>query len=207
MWEFMVKGGIVMAPLALCSVIALVIVIERIIFFLRTYSRDGEKMISFKALFQQKNIDDLKRLIALWNSPLGRVASAVVRQWQSDPKNRELLEAVAQTTGEEELKHLQRGMGLLDTIVTACPLLGLLGTVIGIIKAFTALSVTSDISQSAQLSAGIAEALYNTAFGLAIAIPVLFCVNIFYSIAERRARVLNNHCEELLAVFVEANEK
>jgi biopolymer transport protein ExbB len=99
-----------------------------------------------------------------------------------------------------ELRGLQRGLNLLDTVVTASPLLGLLGTVTGIIKSFTALAVASP-GQAVQLSAGIAEALYNTAFGLSIAIPALFFVNIFYGIAEKRAKELTTSTREILTIL------
>ena len=121
----------------------------------------------------------------------------MINQWQTDDS---LIEETAQNAGEEELRGLQRGLSLLDTVVTASPLLGLLGTVTGIIKSFTAMSVVGG-NQAAQLSAGIAEALYNTAFGLAIAIPALFFVNIFYGIAEKRARELTCKSQEILAIF------
>ena len=135
-----------------------------------------------------------------WNSAAGRIASKAITYWEGHGKN---LDSVVQSAGEEELNQLQRGLSILDTIVTASPLLGLLGTVIGIIKTFVALSITS--GQSAQLSAGIAEALYNTAFGLSIAIPVLFFVNIFYAIAEKRASDLNSNCREIMTMLEEGS--
>ena len=105
-----------------------------------------------------------------------------------------------ETAGETELQGLQRGLGVLDTIVTISPLLGLLGTVTGIIRSFTALSMAGG-SQANQLSLGIAEALFTTAFGLAIAIPSLFFLNLFYGIVERKLQYLNAISRSTLAVL------
>jgi biopolymer transport protein ExbB len=199
MWQFFVKGGLAMYPLAVCSVMALIIIIERILFFSRIPEDDPEYH-TLKKLISQGKLNEAKVLSERLNSAISRVTASAVKQWEADKR---LLESVIQSAGERELSHLQRGLSILDTIVTASPLLGLLGTVTGIIKTFLALSASN--GQAAQLSAGIAEALYTTAFGLSIAIPALFCVNIFYGIAEKRALDLNTKCREIMTMFEEGS--
>jgi biopolymer transport protein ExbB len=197
MWQFFIKGGIMMIPLAFCSILGLIIVIERILFYSlrnQTPERDFDLL---KLNLNQGKLDEAKDLVRDWRTPLGRITERVINQWRTDDS---LIEETAQNAGETELRGLQRGLSLLDTVVTASPLLGLLGTVTGIIKSFTAMSVVGG-NQATQLSAGIAEALYNTAFGLAIAIPALFFVNIFYGIAEKRARELTCRGQEILAIL------
>jgi biopolymer transport protein ExbB len=197
MWQFFVKGGLAMYPLAVCSVMALIIIIERILFFSRITNDDPEYH-SLKKLLSQGKLNEAKVLSDRCNSVICRVAATAVKQWEADKR---LLEGAIQSAGERELNHFQRGLSILDTIVTASPLLGLLGTVTGIIKTFLALSASN--GQAAQLSAGIAEALYTTAFGLSIAIPTLFCVNIFYGIVEKRASDLNSKCREIITILQE----
>ncbi|MCL6588891.1 MAG: MotA/TolQ/ExbB proton channel family protein [Firmicutes bacterium] len=197
MWQFFVKGGLAMYPLTVCSILALIIIIERILFFSRIPNDDPEYQ-TLKKLLSQGKINEAKVLSDRWNSAISRVTASAVKQWEADKR---LLESAIQSAGETELNHLQRGLSILDTIVTASPLLGLLGTVTGIIKTFLALSASN--GQAAQLSAGIAEALYTTAFGLSIAIPALFFVNIFYGIAEKRALDLNSKCREIITILQE----
>lgn len=200
MWQLFIQGGIIAIPLAICSIVGLVIVLERILFYSRNVWRDKDEreFNLLKQFIRQEKINEAKTLNVRWNSALSRIAETAITQWETD---RNLIEKAAQNTGEIELQHFQRGLGILDTIVTASPLLGLLGTVTGIIKSFTALSITTGGAQSLQLSAGIAEALYNTAFGLAIAIPALFFVNIFYSIADRTTQGLTFRAQELITIL------
>lgn len=200
MRHFFLQGGIVVYPLLLCSIIALTIIVERLLFYTLGNREDEDQLRLLRQFLIRGNMNEAKILTARLHSAMGRIAGAVIKQLESKGNNRALLENAAQTAGELEIKNLQRGLILLDTIVTASPLLGLLGTVTGIIKSFQALAVAGG-AQSVQLSAGIAEALYNTAFGLAIAIPSLFMVNIFYGIADRKAKELTARSQKLLAIL------
>lgn len=197
MWEFFVKGGVLMVPLALCSFAAVVIIIERLLFFYITNRDESEGKAGILHFLKQGKFDDVKSIILRLNSGTARIAATAIEQ---TIKDQNLLETAIEEAGTAEVKRLERGLGMLDTIVTASPLLGLLGTVTGIIKAFTALSAGEGV-QATQLSLGIAEALYTTAFGLAIAIPALFFLNFFYGIAERRAEQLTSTCQEILTIL------
>ena len=199
MWHLFNKVGIVAIPLVICSMIGLVIVVERILFYMRNarLAKDDRQFNLLKQLIHQQKLTEARTLALRWNSALARIVETVLNQWETGPNP---VENAAQHAGENELQHYQRGLGILDTIVTASPLLGLLGTVTGIIKSFTALSKAGG-AHSMQLSAGIAEALYSTAFGLAIAIPALFCVNIFYNMADRAARDLTLKVQEVIAIL------
>jgi biopolymer transport protein ExbB len=195
-WDFFIKGGIVMIPLLLCSIIGFIIIIERFIFFGRLNDWTDEEIRQFKLYVRKGKTVEARVLAANWRSPVGRVACAALKQAELDPAH---LEEAMQLAGEMETRRLQRGLGTLDTIVTAGPLLGLLGTVTGIIKSFTALSVAG--TQATQLSLGIAEALYTTSFGLSIAIPILFVLNWLYGIAEKQAQKLTGGSQEVLSIL------
>ncbi|MGD8400426.1 MAG: MotA/TolQ/ExbB proton channel family protein [Bacillota bacterium] len=185
-----------MYPLLFCSILALIIIIERIIFFSRLSEWADEELRLFKLYIGKGKWDEVRVMATKWRSPVGRVVGVAVKQHDLEPDG---LEAAMQLAGEMETQRLQRGLGVLDTIVTASPLLGLLGTVTGIIKSFTALSVTG--TQAPQLSLGIAEALYTTAVGLSIAIPALFFLNWFYGIAEKQAQKLTGGSREILRII------
>lgn len=197
MWEFFIKGGVMMIPLGLCSFTAVIIIIERFLFFNISEKDDGEGKDGIIHFLSQGKFDEVKAIISRYNSATARITQASIEQVV---KNRDLLGIVVQAAGDDEVKRMQRGLGILDTIVTASPLLGLLGTVTGIIRSFTALSV-GGATQATQLSLGIAEALYTTAFGLAIAIPALFFLNFFNGVVERRAERLTATCQEILTIL------
>jgi biopolymer transport protein ExbB len=197
MWQFFIKGGIVMIPLGLCSITALIIIVERLLFYYKANRWDERETKLFKVYLSQGKLTEAKTVTASWDSAFGRVADAILDHLKLSSKS---LEAIAESTGYTELKKFERGLSVLDTIVTASPLLGLLGTVTGIIRAFGALAEVSQ-NQAAHLSSGIAEALYTTAFGLSIAIPTLFCVNFFYKIVERQAQKLTSESQELLGII------
>lgn len=197
MWQFILRGGVVMYPLLACSIIALIIILERLFFYYRANRWEEREIKLFKVYLNQGKLDEAKAVTVHWMSPVGRMAEAALLRCN---QARGVMEAAMESTGKTELKKFERGLNLLDSIVTASPLMGLLGTVTGIIKAFSALSVVGG-NQAAHLSAGIAEALYTTAFGLAIAIPALFFMNFFYSIVEKQAQRLTNESREILAII------
>jgi len=189
-----------MIPLLFCSILGLVIIIERLIFYGSVNRGEEQEMNLLKLYVNQGRVNEARSVTAGWRSVLGRMADFALRQPNTD---KERLESALQFAGDAEVKRLQRGLGILDTIVTASPLLGLLGTVSGIIRTFNALSTTAGSAQASQLSMGIAEALYTTAFGLSIAIPALFFLNAFYGIAEKEARKLKVIAHELLSLLTD----
>jgi len=197
MLQFFIKGGPVMIPLALCSITALALIIERMFFYGRARRWEERELKLVKLFLAQGNLSNAKTITAGWNSSLGRLTGVALKQLEHDPR---MLENAVETAGMDELKRYERGLNLLDTIVTASPLLGLLGTVTGIIRAFAALSASGG-GNATQLSLGIAEALYTTAFGLAIAIPTLFFLNAFYNAVEKQARRLNDYSREVLSIL------
>jgi biopolymer transport protein ExbB len=202
LWDFFIKGGVVMIPLLFCSVLALIIIIERLIFYGMVNRGEEQEMKILKLYANQGRLKEARSVTAGWQSILGRMADVAIKQTHTD---RESLESALQLAGDAEVKRLQRGLGILDTVVTASPLLGLLGTVTGIIRTFTALSATAGSAQASQLSLGIAEALYTTAFGLSVAIPALFFLNAFYGIAEKQAHKLSLGARELLSVLTDTS--
>jgi biopolymer transport protein ExbB len=198
LWDFFIKGGVVMIPLLFCSVIGLVIIIERLIFYSVVNRWEEQEMNLLKLYANQGRLNEARSVTVGWRSVLGRMADFALRQPHADKAH---WENALQLAGNAEVKRMQRGLGILDTIVTASPLLGLLGTVTGIIRTFSALSATAGSAQATQLSMGIAEALYTTAFGLSIAIPALFFLNAFYGIAEKQAQKLSVSAQELISIL------
>jgi len=158
-------------PLLLASVIAVALIIERFV-SLRDYKVIPPTLLEqVLAVYQRQGVsqDVVDKLAA--DSPLGAVLAAGLRNYKS---SRYVMKEAIDETGRAVTHELERFLTTLGTIATAAPLLGLFGTVIGMIEIFGSQSPTGTNPQ--QLAHGISVALYNTAFGIAISIPAL----IFY---------------------------
>jgi len=169
MWEIVIAGGPVMWPIMLCSVIAAAIILERFWTLQRKRVIPREltnrvwKLVETRTL-NDRHIDALAR-----NSPLGRVLAAGLA---NRGQGREIMKEAIEDTGRHVVHELERFLNPLGTIAAISPLLGLLGTVIGMILAFEAIS-REGVGDPQVLSGGIGQALITTAAGLIVAIPAL----------------------------------
>ena len=169
MWEIVRAGGPLMWPIILCSIGAAAIILERFwtLQDRRVIPPDLTKKVW--ALIEGNQIND-KVIAALeQNSPLGRVLAAGLANRH---RPREIMMERLQDTGRHVIYELERFLNSLNMIAGVSPLLGLLGTVTGIIKAFNAIQA-GGMGDPRMLSGGIAEALITTAAGLTVAIPAL----------------------------------
>ncbi len=195
MVEFFIKGGPVMVPLLACSVIALTVVIERILFWIREDMRRDQPLV-----------DDVLELCQRgdWDAVREKVKGSrdyVIRILVNGILHREFsMTKAMETAAADELKRMRCFLGVLDTMITVAPLLGILGTVTGIITAFNLLG-TAGIEQPQMATAGIAEALITTAAGLFIAIPSIIPFNYFNSRAEDAALNIEKYATSLEIVY------
>jgi biopolymer transport protein ExbB len=174
--SFLSRGGLVMIPLAVCSVLSLAVILERAVFWLR--ARGAGECEHVLHLASAGKWDD-----AVEHARASRAVGA--RTLAQGLEHREHDASLAmEAAGRAELARMRRGLPVLDTIVTLSPLLGLLGTVTGMIGAFGVLSTTG-IGQPHAITGGVAEALIATAAGLAIAIVTLVPYNAFATRVER----------------------
>lgn len=189
------KGGPIMWPLLIASIIATAVVVERAIFILR--ERRRRKPLVVDAVLSAVEEGDLNAaMLAGQNSPdfVARTLVYGLAHRESSFSNA-LLRAASL-----ELNRFNQGIVVLDTIITLAPLLGLLGTVTGMIRAFSLLG--GDLDAPMAITGGIAEALIATAFGLAIAIISLIPYNYLNSLAERARHEIEDastHVELLLS--------
>lgn len=170
MIDFLAKGGVLVIPILLCSVLALAIFLERVIRFARMSNRglDLEK----KVTEQLNNGEENKAhgIAGGSDSPMGRVLAQAMEVKDQD---RETLETVIAHAMDEEVRGLSRYLQALATIGNIAPLLGLLGTVIGMIKAFMVIQEMGGKVNAAVLAGGIWEAMMTTALGLSVALPTM----------------------------------
>jgi biopolymer transport protein ExbB len=162
MLSLLIRGGPVMVPLAFCSVLALAVIVERLWF----YTGVARETARFSAALERHDPQDregLKRLCAGSQAPLARVILAGLKH--GNPHS----ESAAERQAATEVQALERYLPALDSIVTLAPLLGLFGTVTGMIRSFGVLA-REGIARPHMVTGGVAEALVATATGLVIAI-------------------------------------
>ena len=167
MWEIVRAGGPFMWPIIICSVAAVGILLERLwtLQRKRVLPQDLIKKVSELSDRNQVNPKVIEALEK--NSPLGRVLAAALANRH---RGREIMMERVQDTGRHVVHELERFLNSLGTIASISPLLGLLGTVTGIIRAFNAVML-GGMGDPRALAGGISEALITTAGGLAVAIP------------------------------------
>jgi biopolymer transport protein ExbB len=170
MIEFLSKGGILVMPILLCSVLALAIFLERIIRFSRLRRRGAGLADKVSRYLEKGNETAAREEARNSDSPMGRI---LVQAMEVKNQDRETLETVIVHATEEEVRGLSRYLQALATIANIAPLLGLLGTVIGMIKAFMVIQQMGGKVNAAVLAGGIWEAMLTTALGLSVALPTM----------------------------------
>jgi biopolymer transport protein ExbB len=177
MWELVKAGGWLMLPLVLCSIFTVAITIERFI-------RLKKSMILPKALLlnQTQNADvvmqQLQQDKVLQSSTLGRIFIAGYKN-----KNEQYARAQMETTASQEIGYLEKNINFLGTLSAVAPLLGLLGTVLGIIESFLVIDLGTNSNPTLMIP-GISKALITTAAGMFIAIPALFAYRYFQRLVQ-----------------------
>ena len=180
MFSIIQAAGWPIAPLILCSVVALGLIIERL-FHLRQNLVAPPRLIDevIGVMRQSLPSNDVTAKLEA-NSVLGGVLAAGIRAVAADPRiDEDTLRQAFENAGRRAIHGLERYLNAIGTIAAAAPLLGLLGTVIGMIEIFGSQAPTGGGSNPQLLAHGISVALYNTAFGLIIAIPSLMCYRYF----------------------------
>ncbi|MFQ5849210.1 MAG: MotA/TolQ/ExbB proton channel family protein [Candidatus Binatia bacterium] len=175
------KGGPVMVPLLSCSILAVAVTIERLIFWRRVYRHDMSDQVLL--LVQQGDLDRALAMARAADHPVTRVLQAGLEH--KNPSPTRAMEAAAQA----ELPRLKRYLPILDTVITLALLLGLLGTVTGMIRAFGIVS-EAGLGQPHAITGGIAEALIATATGLFIAVITLVPYNYFRAKVEKTTELM-----------------
>ncbi|MEO0716705.1 MAG: MotA/TolQ/ExbB proton channel family protein [Planctomycetota bacterium] len=178
------RGGWVMYPLLLLSLTALTLITERTIFWLRLHTAARRRTLNLIAQRARRNeLPAAEELATRDGSPYGSFAAALIKTRRETPNTD--LEAAAQQHLEDVRIPLERFGVVLATIITAAPMLGILGTVTGIIRSFNLLDADQIAVDPAAVAGGIAEALFTTAFGLLIALVTLFPHAIFRAQTDR----------------------
>lgn len=189
-------GGVVMWPLLGCSVLAIALIIERITFWVRINKRQYRVIREVLNLYRLDNvvgaIDKLKQDADL---PIARIFLAALQLEEPTPEEFRL---ALESQGQAEIPLLKRFNNIFETIVSLAPLLGLLGTILGLIASFASLNIGNvGGSKTTAVTAGISEALVATASGLVVAIFTLVFANTFRGLYIRQIALIQEYGGQL----------
>jgi len=200
MWALVERGGVwIMTPILALSVAAAAFAIERAVFWLRlARGRDRRKVERFLELVDSGDLAGAAREAQGTRDPVLRVLHCGLVHRNYDVSSALEMAALA------ELARMERWLPVLDTIVTLAPLLGILGTVVGIIQSFDLLSRDAAVQDPQAVTGGIAQALVTTAAGLVVAIVALVPHNYFKSLADWMAREMEEAATRLEILFRKA---
>ena len=203
MLKYLIDGGIFMWVILFASISGLAVIIEKMYTFLSKEKKlsENEKNQLYKAL-RTGNREEILKLCKDKTDSVSKSVTKIVSNMdinfdELDTSHRQVIEGIISESILEQTTELEKGMSLLGTVVNAAPQLGLLGTVTGMIAAFSALT-RNGTSTAKIVAGGISEALYTTAFGLIVAIPAL----VFYNYFNRRIDVIVAEMERAALQFL-----
>ena len=184
------RGGIVMHPILLCSLIAVYIGIERWLTLRKARPPKGAFQLKLRKFLEGKNLQLAQEFCIQENSPAGRIVGAGLEKIHHGPMR---VRQAMEDQGREEVSALEHHLAILASIAGVAPMLGFLGTVTGLVAAFQAVASASGQPSPADLADGIWEALITTVFGLVVGIPVAayynYLVNAIHSISASLERI------------------
>ena len=197
--NLMMRGGVLMAPIVICSIVGLAIILDRTLAYrklrLGGFVLDGE----VRSLLEQQDLEGALALLESEDRAGDLVLAETIRQVQVKGAAGSV-DAFA-LAGEKLVNRMEVSLRPLATVATVSPLLGLLGTVVGMIKAFIQIESHGGSVNASLLAGGIWEALLTTAAGLTVAIPCLLFHNIFQGRVERVESQLSALAKELSHVL------
>lgn len=195
-FDMIKHGGPSLVLLGICSITTLTLIIERFMYYRKARGNAEEIVAKVKVAGTLS-----EALTAIENAPgvAGRVFRSAI-QAARDGYPPEHIEQLVQGDVTKELIGMEKFLPQLDTMVTMCPLIGLAGTTLGMIRSFSIVAAIG-MSDPTKLAGGISEALVNTAAGLLVAIPALFCYNWFTGTKEAILMEMEKGLSELMVIL------
>jgi biopolymer transport protein ExbB len=194
--EYFLKGGIMMWPLLLCSVLAAAIIIERFFYYHRVKTDIAEFMAALKKLVYTGKIADA---ISLCEQTPGPVAYVLAAGLKDKDHGRVAMEEAMEAAGLDAIPRLEKFLSTLSTLASVSTLLGFTGTVTGMIAAFNAIAA-ANVTTPQVVASGVSEALITTAYGLFIAIPTVVAYNYFISKVDNFVLGIEKNSAELIGI-------
>ena len=196
MWEIIQAAGWPIWPLILTSIIGVAIILERFWSLRKSQIIPDGLMVEIKTMIKQNNLDNNKVNILKNSSPLGDILAVAIA------KRKDSVEGIKSALDERAgfiVHNLERYLGVLVTIATVAPLLGLFGTIIGMVELFS--SFTSSGHDVAVFARGISIALYNTAGGIVVAVPAMIAYRFFRSKIDNYLNEMEHYAIQIVEIL------
>jgi len=201
MLEVFDKGGFLMYPIFICSLFAVTIFFERM-FYLKSVKAKSKRFVErVKNLVKKGSIELAISACRKSPTPISQIMLAGLIKYG---RGREQIKEAIEDSANQEIPLLERNLSFLSTIGNITPLLGLLGTVFGMIKAFNVIAIMG-VGQPEALAGGISEALLTTAFGLSVAIPTVVIYNYLTHRVDKLVREMEISCVDLIELLTNQN--
>ncbi len=201
MLEVFEKGGFLMYPIFICSLIAVTIFFERM-FYLKSVKTKSKRFVDrVKDLVKKGSIELAISACRKSPTPISQIMLAGLMKFG---QGREDIKEAIEDSANQEIPFLEKNLSTLSTIGNITPLLGLLGTVFGMIKAFNVIAIMG-VGKPEALAGGISEALLTTAFGLSVAIPTIVIYNYLAHRVDKLIREMEISCVDLLELLTNHN--
>jgi len=197
-FKVIMQGGVLMIPIGLCSIVALAIIIERFYSLRRASIDTREFMDTMRQVLRQNRIQDAVEICDEVDAPIARIMRAGILKYN---RTKEDIREAIEDAGHLEIPRLERYLSAMATCANIAPLLGLLGTVAGMIKAFAQIQALEGLVSPSDLAEGIGNALVTTAAGLTVAIPTLVAYNYFVSRVENMILEMEISSSELIELL------
>lgn len=197
--DLFLKGGIFMYPILFCSLLAVVIVVERLLVLRKSAVDAGQFMLKLRSVLQRGNIMEAINFCSRSEAPLAHILKKGLTKF---PEGHDRVREAIENAGKEETFKLEHRLGILASVAGIAPLLGFLGTVTGMIAAFRVIEQLSGAVNPSDLAGGIWEALITTAFGLIVGIFAYGFYNYFVNRVGRFVFEMESGSEEFLDLMV-----
>ena len=204
LFTILVKGGILMIPIFLCSLIAIAVVIERWLYLRKMKLNAHSFMLHVKSLISKNKINEAIIFAKKTASPVAQITKAGIERHN---RPREEIKEAIESSGKAEIFRLENNLGILGTIAAIAPLLGFLGTVTGMIRAFIQVQNLGGNVDASVLAGGIWEALVTTATGLAVGITCLIFYNWLQSKVEYFVFEMEENSTTIMDMIIQSGEK
>ncbi len=198
MLDIIEQGGVTAIPLLICSITTIAVALERFIYLKKAKGNNFRLIKKVKLMLGNNKLREAKNMAQKESGP---IAGILAEGFKYYGKRKELLRDHLSAVAQSEIKKLEKRIRILDFIANVAPLLGLLGTVLGIIDSFNILAGAEGMASPAAISVGISHALISTAFGLIVAIPTMFLYSYLVSLVERRTEEVNRWYIDLIELL------
>jgi biopolymer transport protein ExbB len=200
LYHIIVKGGMLMIPIALCSVVALAILVERLISLRKIRINARTFVLQVKNLLLRNQVNEAIMLCKQTPGPIAGITQAGLLKHN---RSREEIKDAIEGASKTEVYLLEKNLGVLGTIAAITPLIGFLGTVTGMIRAFMDIQSLGGAVDAGVLAGGIWEALITTAAGLTVGIPALIFYNWLQAKVERHVFDMQESSNELMDMLLD----